>query len=65
MISILLAALVACSKTETPAQAAPPVESKPVVVEQTTPVETTETPKAEAVSETKETTPAPATTTGN
>lgn len=64
MISILLAALVACSKTETPAQAAP-VESKPVVVEQTTPVETTETPKAEAVSETKETTPAPATTTGN
>lgn len=64
MISVLLAALVACSKTETPAQEAPP--ATPVVVETApaAPTETTTEVKAEETTTPATTTPAPATTTG-
>ena len=59
MISILLAALVACSKTETPAEVAP--EDTPVVVEAAKPAETPAATETVTVPAT-EATPAPATT---
>ena len=67
MISVLFAALVACSKTEVPAQEAP--AAAPTVVVETapaapaTPETTTEVKPAETTAPV--TTPAPATTTGN
>lgn len=67
MISVLLAALVACSKTETPAQEAP--AATPAVVVETAPAApvtsetSTEAKPAETVAPASTT--APATTTGN